>query len=88
MEFGLVLIVKSYCEKKEEESTSRPGSSDQTVRPQTGNLAWNKPVKHFQKHLLHLSLTLWESKIMKERKKWKNCTFEEFKQVMTLDGST
>jgi hypothetical protein len=54
IEFGLVLLVKSYYEKKEQES--RSGSSVQTVRPQTGKLAWNKSVKSFKKYLLHLLL--------------------------------
>jgi len=60
VEFGFVLIVKSYCEKKaQESSTSRPGyGSDQTVRPQTGKLAWNKPVKILQNHFLHLLFTI------------------------------
>jgi hypothetical protein len=56
IEFGVVLIVKSYCEKKEQESTTRPGSSVQTDRPLTGKSAWNKSVKGFRKYLLHLLL--------------------------------
>jgi hypothetical protein len=54
IEFGLVLLVKSYYEKKEQES--RSGSSVQTGRPHSGKSAWNKSVKGFKKYLLNLLL--------------------------------